>query len=98
MKRDPRRGWLKGWLATTTMSRASTRGLCRAKIAEHDGDTDRADDLYVRALTGLDRAGCYTAYADTALGYSLVLRQRGETERALEYAVQAAQTKAARAT
>jgi HTH-type transcriptional regulator, quorum sensing regulator NprR len=72
--------------------------IVQAKIAEHDGDTERADDLYVRALMALDRAGCHTAYADTALGYSLVLRQRGETERALEYAVQAAQTKAARAT
>jgi tetratricopeptide (TPR) repeat protein len=72
--------------------------IVQAKIAEHDGDTDRADDLYVRALAALDRAGCHTAYADTALGYSLVLRQRGEIERALEYAVQAAQTKAARAT
>lgn len=72
--------------------------IVQAKIAEHDGDIEQADDLYVRALTALDRAGCYTAYADTALGYSLALRQRGETERALEYAVQAAQTKAARAT
>ena len=72
--------------------------IVQAKIAEHDNDTERADDLYVRALAALDRAGCYTAYADTALGYSLVLRQRGDTERALEYAVQAAQTKAARAT
>src|SRR5579859_3871660 len=72
--------------------------IVQAKLAEHDGDSELADDLYVRALTALDRAGCYTAYADTALGYSLVLRQRGETERALEYAVRAAQTKAARAT
>lgn len=72
--------------------------IVQAKIAEHDHDADRADDLYVRALAALDRAGCHAAYADTALGYSLVLRQRGETEQALEYAVQAAQMKAARAT
>jgi HTH-type transcriptional regulator, quorum sensing regulator NprR len=72
--------------------------IVQAKIAEHEGNAELADDLYVRALAALDRAGCHTAYADTALGYSLVLRQRGETERALEYAVQAAQTKAARAT
>lgn len=72
--------------------------IVQAKIAEHDGDADLADDLYVRALAALDRAGCHTVYADTALSFSLVLRRRGETERALEYAVQAAQTKAARAT
>ena len=72
--------------------------IVQAKIAEHESDVERADELYQRALSALERAGCHTAYADTALGYSLVLRQRGETERALEYAVQAAQTKAARAT
>lgn len=72
--------------------------IVQAKIAEHDSDSETADDLYVRALDALHRGGHHTAYADTALGYSLVLRQRGETERALEYAVQAAQTKAARAT
>jgi tetratricopeptide (TPR) repeat protein len=72
--------------------------LVQAQIAERDGDPDRADDLYVRALDALDRAGCHTAYADAALGYSLILRERGDTERALEYAVRAAQSKSTRPT
>ncbi|HEX6508580.1 MAG TPA: tetratricopeptide repeat protein [Chloroflexota bacterium] len=70
--------------------------IVKGKIADRDGDPELADDLFRRALAGLERNKCYTAYADAALAYSLILRERGETERALEYAVRAAQTKAAR--
>lgn len=66
-----------------------------AKIAEHNQDTERADRLYRRALEQLERLGHQAAYADAALAYSLVLRQRGDTERALEFALQAAQARPA---
>ena len=69
--------------------------IVQAKIAEHDGDTARADELYRRALEQLQRIDHRAAYADAALGYSLALRQRGDTEGALEFALQAAQARPA---
>jgi HTH-type transcriptional regulator, quorum sensing regulator NprR len=67
-----------------------------AEVAERNGDRKRADQLYRKSLDILRESGHQTAWADAALGYSLVLRERGETEPALEFAVQAAQARAAR--
>jgi tetratricopeptide (TPR) repeat protein len=62
-----------------------------AEIANRHGDHARTDELYRRALDVLERNGWYFARAEKALAYSLLLRERGDTEGALEYAVQAAQ-------
>lgn len=67
-----------------------------AEIAERRSESARADELYERALGVLKRTGYESAYADAALGYSLLLQHRGETGRALEYALQAAQAKSTR--
>lgn len=70
--------------------------LAFGEVAARRGDHERADLLYRRALEGLERAGHHTAWADAALDYSLVLKRRGDTEQALEFAVQAAQAKISR--
>jgi len=67
-----------------------------AEIAERRRDRARADDLYRRALEVSERTGRITFYANAALAYSLMLQRRGDTERALEYALQAAQAKTSR--
>ena len=64
-----------------------------AEVAERRSDRTRADELYRRALDDLKRNGWEFAYAEKALSYSLLLRRRGDTERALEYALQAAQAR-----
>lgn len=64
-----------------------------AEIAERRGDRERADDLYQRALKVSEQEGRVTFYANAALTYSLLLQRRGDTERALEYALQAAQAR-----
>jgi tetratricopeptide (TPR) repeat protein len=66
-----------------------------AEIAERNGDSTRADLLYQRALESLENSGQRSAYADTALAYSLLLRNRGNTERALELALEAARSRSA---
>ena len=71
--------------------------LVLADVAERNGERERADELYTRALENLQRIGHQPSYADAAVAYSLVLRQRGDTEGALRYALDAAQAKAARA-
>jgi tetratricopeptide (TPR) repeat protein len=67
-----------------------------AKIADRKGDRARTDALYRRALENLRQIGHHSAYADAALAYSLMLRQRGDTEGALDYALQAAEARPAR--
>lgn len=61
-----------------------------ADVAERQGDSARADELYQRALDDLERRGQHVTYAEKALAYTELLRRRGEIERALEYAVRAA--------
>ncbi|GAC1328120.1 MAG: hypothetical protein NVSMB22_19840 [Chloroflexota bacterium] len=79
---------------TSTLARVDA-WIVLAKIAEHRQDHERADGLYTRALEELEKLGHQAAYADAALAYSLVLRERGSTERALEFALQAAQARPA---
>ncbi|HLJ66809.1 MAG TPA: helix-turn-helix domain-containing protein [Chloroflexota bacterium] len=66
----------------------------QATLAERDGKHELADTLYRKALDTLEESGQRAEYADIALQYSLVLRQRGDVEEALELALQAAQAKA----
>jgi tetratricopeptide (TPR) repeat protein len=69
--------------------------LVLAEIAERESETVRADELYQKALLALQERGWQAAYAEAALAYSLLLRRRGETNRALEYALEAAQARPA---
>jgi tetratricopeptide (TPR) repeat protein len=69
--------------------------LVLARVAHLQGDPARTDELYGRALGILRESGRQGAYADASLAYSLVLRDRGNTESALEYALEAAQAKVA---
>jgi tetratricopeptide (TPR) repeat protein len=69
--------------------------LVLARVAHLQGDAARTDELYSRALEILRESGRHGAYADASLAYSLVLRDRGNTEGALEYALEAAQAKVA---
>lgn len=66
-----------------------------AKVAERQGAHAEVDDLYRRALSALEGLGYQSLLMDTALEYSLVLRKRGETERALEFALKGLQAKLA---
>jgi len=66
------------------------------RIAERRGDHGHADTQFRRALDTHRDAGRQAMYADTALLYSLVLRERGDTEGALRFALEAAQGKSAR--
>lgn len=63
--------------------------LVLADLAERKGQHDRADKLYGRALEALTQIGHHSTYADAAAAYSLALRKRGDTERALQYALNA---------
>jgi tetratricopeptide (TPR) repeat protein len=69
--------------------------LVLAEIAERESNPARADELYQKALSALQQRGWQMAYAEAALAYSLLLRRRGETSRALEYALEAAQARPA---
>jgi len=66
-----------------------------AQIAHHNGDHDRADELFQQALDALHRVEQTSTYAAVALMYTKLLQERGETEQALEYALKAAETNAA---
>lgn len=66
------------------------------EIAERNGDRARADTLYQQALDALRDSAHHAAYGEAALGYSLLLQRRGDTERALKFALEAAQTRASR--
>jgi tetratricopeptide (TPR) repeat protein len=61
------------------------------KVAESEGDTKASDGYYQQTLTLLKEHGHMTRYGDVALAYSLALQKRGETERALGFALFAAQ-------
>jgi tetratricopeptide (TPR) repeat protein len=58
-----------------------------AEIAERRGDHGETDAFYQRALDGFKRAGIYTRYSEVVVAYSQLLRNRGDTERAMEYAL-----------
>jgi tetratricopeptide (TPR) repeat protein len=65
-----------------------------AKVLDRRGEYDRADQLFTSALHELDTIGHSTAYADTALAYSLSLERRGDLSQALKFALEAAQVRA----
>lgn len=60
-----------------------------AEVADRQGNGERADALYRRALDSLRTTGQVAIFADTARAYSRLLQQRGDTERALEIALEA---------
>lgn len=62
-----------------------------AQIAHHNGDHLRSDQLFRQALDALQELGRTGVYAAVALTYAGILRERGETEQALEFALKAAQ-------
>lgn len=64
-----------------------------AKIAEQEDDHERADELYRWSLDTLKAMDHRAAFSDAALGYSLLLRQRGNTEGALDLALEAAHSR-----
>jgi tetratricopeptide (TPR) repeat protein len=68
------------------------------RIADRRADHGHADTMFRRALDVSRDTGRTAIYADTALAYSLVLRERGDVEGALKFALEAAQGKSARAT
>jgi tetratricopeptide (TPR) repeat protein len=63
-----------------------------ARIAERQGDLDRADELYRQALQQLKETGRLTRYAEIALVYSELLEKRGDLAGAVTYAREAART------
>jgi tetratricopeptide (TPR) repeat protein len=67
--------------------------LVLAALAERESATARADELYTNAVETLAKTGKRAKLADVTLTYSLVLRKRGETDKALEFALQAAQAR-----
>lgn len=71
--------------------------LILASIAERDGRTQEADRRYRDAIDALRDGDLNQRLADVTLAYSLVLRRRGSTEQALEYALQAAQARSVHA-
>jgi tetratricopeptide (TPR) repeat protein len=70
--------------------------LVLAKVAGRRGDYEEADRLFGRALEALEAGGHRAVYADAALAYSLVLKERGDTDHALDLALRSAQAKAMR--
>lgn len=66
--------------------------VVQGRIAAIRGEADRADALYKRALASLQVLGHQTRFGETALEYSLLLRERGDLEAALDIALQAAGT------
>jgi tetratricopeptide (TPR) repeat protein len=62
-----------------------------AEIAESRGEPDRADALFEAALQNLRETNQQTLHTSTALAYSLILQRRGDVERALQFALEAAQ-------
>jgi tetratricopeptide (TPR) repeat protein len=62
-----------------------------AKVAQSEGDIAASDAYYLQTLDLLKQHGQMSRYGDVALAYSLALQKRGETERALGFALFAAQ-------
>lgn len=63
----------------------------QAALADAAGQYDRVDRLYQQALDATRATEMDAKYADIALAYSLSLKRRGEVDRALEFALEAAQ-------
>jgi HTH-type transcriptional regulator, quorum sensing regulator NprR len=71
--------------------------LVLAELAEGRADFGEADRFYLQALDGLREIGRISVYVDAAIAYSEALRRRGDTEKALQYALMALQTRSRRA-
>jgi tetratricopeptide (TPR) repeat protein len=67
-----------------------------AELAERRGDHAAVDDLYGKAMANLQANEQHLHYADVAVAYSLALKRRGETDRAFDLALEAAQLKSTR--
>lgn len=67
--------------------------VVQAALADRAGNTKDADHFYARALEATRATELDGKYADVALAYSLSLKRRGQVDRALEYALEAAQGK-----
>lgn len=65
--------------------------LVLGQIAAQRGKPVQADDYYKRSLDSLRKLRHRTRFADTALSYSLLLKERGDTDAALDVALEAAQ-------
>lgn len=64
-----------------------------SKLAAQRKDDKTGDALLLRALDTLRESGHHTRFAEIALEYSLALRERGDTEGALTFALEAAQVR-----
>jgi tetratricopeptide (TPR) repeat protein len=67
-----------------------------AGLADRDGDNERADELFTKALEALRESDQQLRYAEVAVAYSMALRRRGETDKAFELAFGAVQAKGSR--
>ncbi len=65
-----------------------------SKLAAQRKDYETGDALLLRALEALRASGHRTRFADVALQHSLALRERGDIEGALTFALEAAQVRA----
>jgi transcriptional regulator with XRE-family HTH domain/Tfp pilus assembly protein PilF len=68
----------------TAITRAES-WIILARIAEAEGRHERADKLYLNALAVLDKQGQELHFADAALAYSWMLRDRGDLAGAFKY-------------
>jgi len=64
-----------------------------SKLAAQRKDDETGDALLLRALDALRESGHHTRFAEIALEHSLALRERGDTEGALNFALEAAQVR-----
>jgi len=64
-----------------------------SKLAAQRKDDKTGDALLLRALDALRESGHHTRFAEIALEHSLALRERGDTEGALTFALEAAQVR-----
>lgn len=67
-----------------------------ATLADRQGEGEHADQFYQQALEAARVNDLEAKYADIALAYSLSLKRRGNVDRALEFALEAAQGRPAR--
>ncbi len=67
----------------------------RARVAGENRDYETCDRYFQQVLTALAEAGHHAEHSEAALAYSLLLEERGDTQAALKYALQAARQRVA---
>lgn len=70
--------------------------VVQGRIAALKRQPDRTDEFYRKALDKLSTLDHEMRVAETALEFSRLLRERGDTEAALDFAIQAAEAKGGR--